>query len=156
VIMARTTPQTRAAQALTQALAAVLGLPPDSVGPRLSEAIVSAAAYIGAAATPTASNKLALLESIVAVAVNTDSGSSALAFFVVNARGLFMGATVHAEDAAALVALLGDGATVRCNVDSILWSEGSEAFPAGESYDAAAEVMLKRLGNPRATLLRRA
>ncbi len=51
----------------------------------------------------------------------------------------------HAEDAAALVAIGGgrilDGAWPG---RPCVWTEGAEDFSAGESYDRAAEVMLRR------------
>jgi hypothetical protein len=54
-------------------------------------------------------------------------------------------ACVHAEDAAALVAIFGDGATVR-HGRKVVWTEGSEDASAGASYDHAAGVMHKRAG----------
>lgn len=45
------------------------------------------------------------------------------------------------EDAAALAALRGDGTTVRLGHSTVLWTEGQEEIPAGESYDRAAEIM---------------
>jgi hypothetical protein len=51
------------------------------------------------------------------------------------------------EDAAGFVAFLGEGATVRCGhrVMDVIWTEGTEAQPAGESYDHAAGVMRDRM-----------
>ena len=60
-----------------------------------------------------------------------------------NADGDLMAITKHAEDAAAFVALIGDGATVR-NGGKVLWTEGAEDIPAAESYDAAASTILER------------
>lgn len=53
----------------------------------------------------------------------------------------------HLEDAAAFVAYLGEGATIRDGHSKklTLWTEGSEEFSANESFDGAAEVMLKRI-----------
>lgn len=145
--MAKTTPQARAALALTEALTAVLD---NEQTPSSSEAIRNVAAYIRAAAQHNSSNKRMLLDALAAAAVNMDAGpDQCLHFFICNHVGRFMGATVHAEDAAAMVALLGEGATVRCNVDSILWTEGSERELASESYDGAAEIMLERMGSKR-------
>lgn len=56
-------------------------------------------------------------------------------------------AVAHAEDAAAFVAVLGDGAEIRVN-RKVVWREGSEAFSAGTSYDSAAEVIWARAGAP--------
>lgn len=52
----------------------------------------------------------------------------------------------YAEDAAALVATLGEGYIIRDERDGrILWHEGREVESAVESYDAAAEIMHKRM-----------
>ncbi len=48
------------------------------------------------------------------------------------------------EDAAAMVAILGHGSTVRYDHRLIVWTEGSEEFSASESYDRAGEVMEQR------------
>lgn len=55
--------------------------------------------------------------------------------------------TVHAESAAALVALLGDGATVRRNRTWVVWREGAEYQSAAESYDYVADVVNTRVWN---------
>jgi hypothetical protein len=49
------------------------------------------------------------------------------------------------EDAAAFVAILGDGACIADPNGAIVWSEGAEEFPAADSYDGVAEIMQKRL-----------
>ncbi len=51
----------------------------------------------------------------------------------------------HAEDAAGFVAFLGDGAVVKYR-GKVVWTEGQEKQPAGESYDFAAGVMLINAG----------
>jgi hypothetical protein len=56
------------------------------------------------------------------------------------ARAVF----VDPEDAAAFVAILGDGACIADPSGSILWTEGDERFPASESYDGVAEIVLQR------------
>src|SRR5262252_377953 len=56
----------------------------------------------------------------------------------------FEGATVYAEMAAALVSVLGDGATVRTKTGHAVWREGAEDEPAFDSYDNAALVMMER------------
>lgn len=75
-------------------------------------------------------------------------------FHVYDAHGDYIGGTVYASDAAVLVAALGDDATISTappTVDrdirerNMLWREGSEVAPAGESYDEAARIMLSRL-----------
>jgi len=69
--------------------------------------------------------------------------------------GRLMAACRFPEDAAVLVAVLGDGATIRdgdwCvreQDDSrplVVWTEGREDLPAGESYDHVAEVVRQRV-----------
>jgi hypothetical protein len=61
-------------------------------------------------------------------------------FKLYNPDGECMGAAKYAEDAAAFVACLGEGATVRIGRD-VVWLETDEQS-ASESFDAAAEVML--------------
>ena len=46
--------------------------------------------------------------------------------------------------AAAVVSVLGEGATIRRGHRLILWTEGKDGW-AGESYDDAAETALNRL-----------
>ena len=55
----------------------------------------------------------------------------------------------HAEDAACLVALYGDGATIRFEHYRFVWSEGEEDQPAQDSYDFVAEVCQKRVAELR-------
>ena len=52
----------------------------------------------------------------------------------------YRAACKYIEDAAALVAFLGDGATIRYDHRDIVWTEGAETQPAGESYDHGATV----------------
>lgn len=72
------------------------------------------------------------------------SGSPSLKIF--NPSGEYIGCVKHYEDAACLVALYGTGAQVRYghNKRNSLWTEGSEEFLAGESYDRAGAVMRER------------
>ncbi len=49
----------------------------------------------------------------------------------------------HAEEAACLVAFLGEGALIKSGY-AILWTEGSERQPAAESYDHVADVCNER------------
>lgn len=62
-------------------------------------------------------------------------------------EGEYVACFKHLEDAAAFVAFRGNGSCIREGHDKrfTLWTEGSEAFPAGESYDRAALVMHERL-----------
>lgn len=50
----------------------------------------------------------------------------------------------HGEVAAAIVAMLGDGATIRLDHSRILWTEGEEQIPASESYDGVAATLFVR------------
>lgn len=65
-------------------------------------------------------------------------------FKVYSASGEYIGCAKYAEEAAALVALRGDGATVRLDHKHVVWTEGQEDQSAGESYDYAAGVMYER------------
>lgn len=51
------------------------------------------------------------------------------------------------EAAAALVSFYGNGATIRYGHSRVVWTEGSEAFPAGESFDLSSELAYKRAMN---------
>lgn len=67
-----------------------------------------------------------------------------------NPSGDYVAACKHLEDAACLVALYGNGATIRnpwTGHSKALWREGAEAFPAGESYDRVAMVVDARCHN---------
>jgi hypothetical protein len=57
--------------------------------------------------------------------------------------GTPVGATLHAEDAAGLVYLHGDGATVRYR-NTVVYTQGPDG-DAGNSYDAAAGLMYQRV-----------
>ena len=59
-------------------------------------------------------------------------------------EGDFRAAVVFPEDAAALVSLLGHGATIRYS-RRVVWREGKEEFDAGESYDSVAVVIRERI-----------
>ena len=60
--------------------------------------------------------------------------------FSVFQGGELRGVINYAEDAAGFVAFLGDGTTVQYR-GKVVWTEGKEKQPAGESYDFAAEVI---------------
>ena len=68
-------------------------------------------------------------------------------FKVYDAQGVYQASVKNTTLAAAVVSLLGEGATVRLGHTkrSIIWREGQEAIPAGESYDAAAHTMTSRV-----------
>ena len=56
----------------------------------------------------------------------------------------YLGATVYPEDAARLVCGVPDG-TVRYGHRRVVWREGHEDVPTGESFDRAAAMMQARL-----------
>lgn len=62
-------------------------------------------------------------------------------FKIYNKGGEYVASCKYLEDCASLAALYGDGATVRLGHSTIIWREGEEEIPAGESYDRAAEIM---------------
>ncbi len=59
----------------------------------------------------------------------------------------YVGCVKYAEDAAAVVGLYGDGATIRDGhrVKDIVWTEGVEEQLASESVDFVAEVVYRRI-----------
>lgn len=59
--------------------------------------------------------------------------------------GTYHGALKFAEDAAALVAVLGDGAQIRFGHKLIVWREGDEQISAHESYDIVADTVRDRV-----------
>ena len=65
---------------------------------------------------------------------------------VYNPQRKFEAACVHPEIAGALVAFLGDGATIRYDHQHVVWDEGQEVQPAAESYDFVAETVARRVG----------
>lgn len=54
----------------------------------------------------------------------------------------YVAACKYAEDAAAMVSLA--GGTVKHGHGLLVWTEGSEEFSAGDSYDRAAQIMERR------------
>lgn len=63
---------------------------------------------------------------------------------VINPSGKYVASCLHAEDAACLVALYGDGAQINYAHRTIVWREGKESQPAGESYDHVARICFDR------------
>lgn len=61
----------------------------------------------------------------------------------------YIGCAKYAVDAAALVSLQGDGATVKHKHGKIIWREGGEEISAGESYDRAVRIMHRRIDDIR-------
>lgn len=64
-------------------------------------------------------------------------------FKVYTPAGEYVAACKRAGDAAALVSLYGEGATIRDGHARRVWVEGSDGW-AGESYDEAADVVMER------------
>lgn len=60
--------------------------------------------------------------------------------FKVYRDGEYVAACKYAEDAAAVIAATGSG-EVRHGHRVVVWREGREGFPAGDSFDRAAQVM---------------
>lgn len=58
--------------------------------------------------------------------------------------GEYVAACKLVEDAAAIVALHGDGAKIKHGHGRALWTEGAEGQPAAESYDYVAQTVLDR------------
>lgn len=71
---------------------------------------------------------------------------------VYNSAKEYRAACKGVEEAAVLVAFLGEGATIRCEHTLVLWIEGKEKQPASESYDHVVETVHARLGEHRAKL----
>ena len=67
--------------------------------------------------------------------------SAAPRFKVYNPDGEYVAACKFAEDAAAIVAAYGDGATIRYGHRKVVFREGSEGASAGDSYDASYDAV---------------
>ena len=63
---------------------------------------------------------------------------------IYDSQGKYVAACTYSEDAAAVVSLHGDGATIRHGHSPIVWRNGSEDFDAGESYDRTAALIMDR------------
>lgn len=66
---------------------------------------------------------------------------------VYDSAGQYRAACKDPTDAAILAAALGDGTTIRNghSARSIVWTEGAEDQPAGESYDHVAMTIFERI-----------
>jgi hypothetical protein len=80
---------------------------------------------------------------------------SPLAFKVYNPAGEYVGATKHAEDAACLVALHGDGAQIKHRAYGVVWNEGRETISAAESYDGVTGTVWARIHAKHAARLKK-
>lgn len=63
---------------------------------------------------------------------------------VYNPQGQYVAACKHPEDAAAIVALYGNGTKIKLGHIVTVWHEGHETQPAGESFDFVASTCLAR------------
>ena len=70
-------------------------------------------------------------------------------FKVYTPQGEYTAACKQIEEAACLVAFLGDGATIRPDHGKPAWVEGREDQPAGESYDHVVYVVTYRMDEAR-------
>ena len=68
-------------------------------------------------------------------------------FKVFNPAGKYIAACRHIEDAAMLVGAYGQGAKIKFGHSMIVWTEGSEAAKASDSFDAVAQVVSTRIRN---------
>jgi hypothetical protein len=65
---------------------------------------------------------------------------------VYSADGEYLAACKHVEDAAAIVSLRGDGATIRDGHSRAVWTEGAEQTRAYDSYDLVVLTIRERVG----------
>jgi hypothetical protein len=63
---------------------------------------------------------------------------------VYDAEKNYQAACKEPTTAAAVVSLLGIGATIRYGHNQVVWKEGDELILAGESYDIVAETCFSR------------
>lgn len=63
---------------------------------------------------------------------------------VYDPTGNCIASCLYGEDAAALVGMHGDGATIRVGARAIVWTEGIEEQDATESYDYVAYLIERR------------
>jgi hypothetical protein len=68
---------------------------------------------------------------------------------IYNPEGEYVAACKYGEDAACLMAFLGEGATIRDGHSTVVWNEGREACSAGESYDFVANTIISRANGTR-------
>ncbi len=68
---------------------------------------------------------------------------------VYSVNGEYIASCKYAEDAAALVSVQGNGASISYRHGRKLWIEGHEAIPAGESYDTVSVTVEARRNVPR-------
>lgn len=64
---------------------------------------------------------------------------------VYDSHGEYQASVKELEAGAFLMGLYGNGATVRDGHSTVIWTEGAEDQPAGESYDYATGVMYGRI-----------
>lgn len=57
----------------------------------------------------------------------------------------FRASCKYIEEAACLVALIGNGSTIKFAHSKVMWTEGKETQPAAESYDFVAQTVTERV-----------
>ena len=62
-----------------------------------------------------------------------------------NADGEYVAACKYGEEAACIMSMNGDGSVVKYGHRHVVWREGQEAQPAGESYDFVAQTINDRI-----------
>lgn len=62
-----------------------------------------------------------------------------------NAEGEYVAACKYGEEAACIMSLNGEGSVVKYDHRLVVWEEGKEAQPAGESYDFVAITIRERI-----------
>jgi hypothetical protein len=67
-----------------------------------------------------------------------------LRYKVYDHQGEHIASCKHPVEAAVLVGVQPDGATVRAEHNLVVWIEGSEGWGAGDSYDQTADIILQR------------
>lgn len=63
---------------------------------------------------------------------------------VYNRDGEYTASFKALEDAAVLIAVYGDGSSIKLRHVKTVWFEGAEKFSAGDSYDGVAETAMNR------------
>lgn len=63
---------------------------------------------------------------------------------IYNPEGEYVASCKYAEDAAALIAFLGDGAMIKASHRAEVWVEGKESQPASDSYAFVADTVHAR------------
>lgn len=110
------------------------------IGSMQHDATVKAQMVFAGGAVMVAS-AVAGLAYLLSLAANQEASMAASPKYkVYSNKNEYVASCKYAEDAAAIVSMRGDGTTIRLGHSVVLWTEGQENLPAGESYDNVAEV----------------